>query len=439
MAEDYVEDDYLFGGAKAFFAPPGSANSVLVVDDLRVRPVNSVYHTADGSSLQFATPQTCGEGNIVFVGAISVAILRKDGTPALSAVRDIDYTISTGTQFVTMTTAPNEGDIVIVTDNTSADFTISLDGESMLMSADVPQTASSNIILQAFSNHDPLRIQTKVYVGQGTGSTTIEDAFDEVNFDTAGFDRQVTSGTVGTYAIDRTATNVNHFWITVDGKRLHPGDYTVSGKNVVMSEAIQDTIGGTSVVIITHFTENVIQYPVGFRIFQDMNGNVEYLRLAKDNTTVVTETVEITDTKIFVEDVSVLPFVNVNASNPGVVFIGGERITYWEVSLEDNYISNLRRGTAGTGMLQRITPGFIVVDGSKDQELPDSTTHTKVWYDAGIHNTPANGLGIQQATTTNANFLKEKQAQVPNYRLELNEKNYFALDYVDPDYAEDLI
>jgi hypothetical protein len=192
-------------------------------------------------------------------------------------------------------------------------------------------------------------------------------------------------------------------------------------------------------VVITHFTENVIQYPVGFRIFQDMNGNVEYLRLAKDNTTVVTETVNITDTKIYVEDASVLPFVNVNGSHPGVVFIGGERITYWEVSLEDNYITNLRRGTSGTGMLQRITPGFIVVDGSKDQTLPDSTTHTKTWYDTGIHNTAANGLGIQQATTINANFLKASQAQVPNYRLELNEKNYFALDYVDPDYAEDLI
>ncbi len=439
IVDDYVEDGYVFAGARTEFAPPMSANSVLVVDDLRVRPENSVYHTADGSSLQFATPQTCGEGNIAFVGAISVAILRKDGTPALSAVRDIDYTVSTGTQFVTMITAPNEGDIVVVTDNTSADFTIGLDGETLSMSADVPQTASSDIKLQAFSNHDPLRIQTKVYVGQGTGSATTEDAFDEVNFDTAGFDRQVTTGTVGTYAIDRSATNVNHFWITVDGRRLHPGDYTVLGKNVTMSEAVQDTIGGTSIVVITHFTENVIQYPVGFRIFQDMNGNVEYLRLAKDNTTVVTETVNITDTKIYVEDASVLPFVNVNGSHPGVVFIGGERITYWEVSLEDNYITNLRRGTSGTGMLQRITPGFIVVDGSKDQTLPDSTTHTKTWYDTGIHNTAANGLGIQQATTINANFLKASQAQVPNYRLELNEKNYFALDYVDPDYAEDLI
>ena len=51
----------------------------------------------------------------------------------------------------------------------------------------------------------------------------------------------------------------------------------------------------------------------------------------------------------------------------------------------------------------------------------------------------ANGLGLQQATTTNANFLNASQAQVPNYRLELNEKNYFALEYVDAGYAEDLI
>jgi len=205
-----------------------------------------------------------------------------------------------------------------------------------------------------------------------------------------------------------------------------------------MSQKIQDTIGGSTVVVITHFTENVIQYPIGFRIFQDMNGNVEYLRLAKDNTTVVTEQVDVTDTKIFVDDVSVLPFVQPSSEYPGVVFIGGERITYWEVSLEDNYITNLRRGTMGTGILQRITPGFIVVDGSKDQELPDANTGTNTWYNKGT-STAADGLGLQQATTTNANFLKAKQAQVPNFRLELNEKNYFADDYVEDGYAEDLL
>ena len=31
------------------------------------------------------------------------------------------------------------------------------------------------------------------------------------------------------------------------------------------------------------------------------------------------------------------------AENPGVVFIGGERITYYEVSLEDNYITQVKK------------------------------------------------------------------------------------------------
>ncbi|MBL96204.1 MAG: hypothetical protein CMF52_00145, partial [Legionellales bacterium] len=438
IVNDYVVDGYIERGAETFHAPPGSANTIVEVDDLRIRPVNSVYHTGDGSTTQFATPQTAAEGNIVNTGSISVAIIQKSDGITLAAVKDIDYTVTAGTQFITMLTAPADGDTVIVSDDRDADYTIGLDGQTVTISGTVPQTASSLMRVNAFSNHDPLRIQTKVFIGQGTGSTTTEDAFDEVAFDSAGFDRQSTTGTVGTYTIDRTVTNVNHFWITVDGVRLHPGDYTVIGKDVVMSQKIQDTIGGSTVVVITHFTENVIQYPIGFRIFQDMNGNVEYLRLAKDNTTVVTEQVDVTDTKIFVDDVSVLPFVQPSSEYPGVVFIGGERITYWEVSLEDNYITNLRRGTMGTGILQRITPGFIVVDGSKDQELPDANTGTNTWYNKGT-STAADGLGLQQATTTNANFLKAKQAQVPNFRLELNEKNYFADDYVEDGYAEDLL
>ena len=91
----------------------------------------------------------------------------------------------------------------------------------------------------------------------------------------------------------------------------------------------------------------------------------------------------------------------------------------------------------GTGILQRITPGFIVVDGSKDQELPDANTGTNTWYNKGI-STAADGLGLQQATTTNANFLKAKQAQVPNFRLELNDKKYMLDGYVEEDYIEEL-
>jgi hypothetical protein len=90
--------------------------------------------------------------------------------------------------------------------------------------------------------------------------------------------------------------------------RLHPGDYITNGASIEMSLATQATITGTSVVVITHISENQIQPSVGFRIFQDMNGNVEYLRMCKDATTSVTQqAVVVGDTKIYVKDASVLP------------------------------------------------------------------------------------------------------------------------------------
>ena len=72
---------------------------------------------------------------------------------------------------------------------------------------------------------------------------------------------------------------------------MHPGDYTVSGTNLIMSNNAKASIIGSTVVVITHISENSIQPSTGFRIFQDMNGNVEYLRLAKDATTTVVEAV----------------------------------------------------------------------------------------------------------------------------------------------------
>lgn len=420
------------------YAQPFSANVIVEVDNVRLRPANSKYHTGDGSTTQFAIADTAGETTIVNTGDFGVAIIQQSDNTTLNAVRNVDYTINSGDDFITMTSAPASGDTVIVYNRSEAEFVISGDGTEITLDGSVSFTSSSVMRVTTFANHDPLRIQTKVYKGQGTGSTTVIDEFDEVAFDSAGFDRSAVTGTVGTYSVDRTVTNVNNFWVTVDGRRLHPGDYITNGTDVVMSTGVQATIGGTSIIIITHISENAVQPTTGFRIFQDMNGEVEYLRLSKDATTEVSVAIDITDDKIYVDDVSKLPFVTPDSEFPGVVFIGSERITYREVSLEDNYITNLRRGTGGTQIYTRITPGFIVVDGSRDQYLPATDTHTKTWYDLGS-GTAADGRGLQESSTVNANFLKDSEAMVPNYRLELNEKLYMAADYVEDDYVEELL
>ena len=419
------------------YAQPLSANTIVEVDGVRLRPVNSKYHTGDGSTTQFNISTTASETTIVNPGDIGVAVIQQSTETTLNAVRNIDYTVTAGDAFITMLTAPADGDTVIVYNRSDAEYTISADGTEITLNSSVSFTSSSIMRVNTFANHDPLRIQTKVFKGQGTGSTTVIDEFDDVAFDSAGFDRSAVTGTIGTYDLDRIVTNVNNFWVTVDGVRLHPGDYITNGSSVVMSNNIQATIGGASIIVITHISENAIKPSTGFRIFQDMNGTVEYLRMCKDATTEITSDVLLTDTKIYVKDASVLPQVNADSEYPGVVFIGGERVTYWEINTSDNYITNLRRGTKGTAILNRIVPGFLVVDGGKDQYLPATDTHTKTWYDLGT-GVAADGFGLQQSSTTNANFLKACEAQVPNYRAELNAAEYVVDDYVEDDYVERL-
>jgi len=419
------------------YAQPYGANTVVEIDDVRLRPANSKYHAGDGSTVQFAISTTANETNIINTNDIGVAVISKADGTTLNAIATVDYNVVAGTNYVTMTTAPADGDTVIVYNRADAEYIISGDGTEITINKAVSFSSSSVMRVNTFANHDPMRIQTKVFVGQGTGSTTIIDEFDTVGFDSAGFDRSAVVGTTGSYTLDRAVANVNNFWITVDGTRLHPGDYITNGSTIVMSNLVQATISGTSIVTITHISENAIQPSTGFRIFKDMNDNFEYLRLCKNSTTTVATVVNPADTKIYVDDVSVLPYITPDSEYPGVVFISGERITYWEVNLAENYITGLRRGTAGTSLESTINPGFLVIDGSKDQHLPASDTHTKTWYDTGT-GSAADGLGLQQSHTTNANFLKECEAEVPNYILELNEKLYLVDGYVEDDYIEEL-
>ena len=390
------------------YAQPYNSNTVVEIDNVRLRPANSKYYTGNGVITQYSIALSANEASIVNINDIGVTTISKSTGQALNGVRDIDFTVTAGTNFITMITAPADGDTVIVYNNADADYIISGTGTEIVIDSSVSFSSSSVMRVNTFANHDPLRIQTKVHIGTGSS---------------------------GRYQMDRNMTIESYLWVTLDGARLHPGDYTVETNEIVINDNIFLTLDASSLLIATHITENTMAPSTGFRIFQDMNGNIEYLRLCKDATTFIKESVAPTDTKIYVNDVTVLPYIDPTSENPGVVFIGGERITYWEVNLTENYITKLRRATNGTGMVQRITPGFLVVDGGKDQILPATNTHTNTWYTSGS-GTAANGLGLQKSTTTNANFLIECEAEVPNYRLELNAKEYMVGDYVEADYIE---
>ena len=106
-----------------------------------------------------------------------------------------------------------------------------------------------------------------------------------------------------------------------------------------------------------------------------MNDNYSYYRIDDAATTILTVNLSLTANTIIVANSSILPTPNPGSAVPGVVFIDGERITYYTKDDNTNTLGQLRRGTAGTGAIAH-TAGEIITDGSQVQLVPYSDNYT---------------------------------------------------------------
>ena len=116
---------------------------------------------------------------------------------------------------------------------------------------------------------------------------------------------------------------------------------------------------------------------IGYRMFSNMMREESYLRIADAHSTTLASNLAITDTTIVVTDASKLtaPFIDTvglgQTAIPGVIFINGERITYYTRNLLTNTLGQIRRGTHGTGTPVLYTTGTLLTDGSIDQLVPN--------------------------------------------------------------------
>ena len=105
-----------------------------------------------------------------------------------------------------------------------------------------------------------------------------------------------------------------------------------------------------------------------------MEGSSQFLRI-RTNTT-LTANLNVEDRQISVANASVLP--RPTLGNPGVLWVGSERITYKDNNTITNIISEITRGTRGTTAEDHIvidesgaSVTINVYDGSSDQEFTD--------------------------------------------------------------------
>jgi hypothetical protein len=139
---------------------------------------------------------------------------------------------------------------------------------------------------------------------------------------------------------------------------------------------------------------------MSYRIFKDMNDNYTFLRLDSSATTTLAANLGLTDTIIRVSDAYKLPEPSAVGAVPGVVFINGERIVYYAKDNTANTLSQLRRGTSGTGARTH-SAGDTVIDGSQSQLIIDSSV--REWYagnvGTGTINVAANSTTINGTGT----------------------------------------
>jgi hypothetical protein len=177
----------------------------------------------------------------------------------------------------------------------------------------------------------------------------------------------------GRYTLSREISNSNYIWVEYNRKPLiNEIDYVLTDNNKTVK--IRDDLyeGVDDEIIITSLNDNSYSGATAYRMFTDIVGRTSYKRLSLKNTTRLAQPLVGTDKTITVTDSSVLTPPAPEKNLPGIVYIAGERIEFFAVA--GNVLSQLRRGTLGTGILDGYPTGTLVIDQGKAQNLPVTDT-----------------------------------------------------------------
>jgi hypothetical protein len=135
------------------------------------------------------------------------------------------------------------------------------------------------------------------------------------------------------------------------------------------------------------FGSNILTPGIAYMQFKDMLNRVSYKRLSVAKQTTLANDLKWNDTVIVLTAGSNFELPSPQNNKPGVIEIRGERIEYFVKS--GNTLSQLRRGTLGTGVFSNNLAGTPVQDIGANETIPykDSQLVTQVISD-GTHVIP---------------------------------------------------
>ena len=346
------------------------ANLIVQREGLRLRPPEGIEYTGDGSSAGPYYISTTGISNQGLISDNDMLVYVDNILQNLA----VDYNLSSwdgsSTRFIEFTTGSMpaaNSDIKIFT-TTEADYILLGDQIDLRVSA----AANAQFAVYTYNDTAQQNILTKVFVGPTTTGITTGIAYDEDAYDESTFDETVGS-TIDTnnFLLGRLVTSPERLIVTLNGAFISSAEYnlTTSTSNITTLVLDRNVINAADVLAVTMFTNTVVPNSLNFRIFQDMLGNQKLLRMNTKNTTQLTQELAIDDSEIHVLDATKLSEPNLDANIFGQLIVGAERITYRIRDVGNNTVSDLRRGTAGTGVYVH-AKGDSVSDVGPGEQLP---------------------------------------------------------------------
>ena len=221
-----------------------------------------------------------------------------------------------------------------------------IDSDSISINPDIYDDLFTTYRAMHFSNHDINQFRRFTY-----------DVLTEtvVNENTDEFARRnlLSSGIV---QLETAAAGAQYVWVVKNKRLLHPiVDYEVmENLNAVR---LKDIVNENDRIQVMHWAAPVSSDKFGYRIFRDMLGRTHYKRLSKENSYMIANPVSPYDNKIVLVDATGIQQPDIVLNLPGIIWIDGERIEYFAV--QENTLSQLRRGTLGTGVKDLHAAGDI--------------------------------------------------------------------------------
>ena len=192
---------------------------------------------------------------------------------------------------------------------------------------------------------------------------------------------------------DTFGSNVNN--ITLDG-----GAYYDTFSSHAPEELVPGvTYDSLNMVVTTRLNNNT--FPVSYRVVHNMTANAsstnanlwpKYYGISSSHSSVLTLPLNITDSNIHVANAAAFTAPSIPLIQPGIIYINGEKITFWTVDTTNNVLGQIRRAVDGTGAPAVHAAGSQVVESGVTELIPGgNTVHTTTWLNSV-------GIGAQQLT-----------------------------------------